>query len=289
MNSTRLEAKHMKRVVSATILILIATLGVRAQTAVESAEITQLLREFLTGAARNDVAMHDRFWAADLIYTGSAGRRRGKAEIMKDVRSAPAPKPEDPKITYSAEDIRIRQYGNMAVLAFRLVSTTEKDGKSVTANFLNTGTLRKRNRKWSVVSWQATRVPRAEEMARRELALAEAAFHKAVLDSDIKTLEALTDESFVWTPSKGEPLTRQQVLDFLKSGQLKYTKLETKDVTIQLYGDTGVVRGVSLRQHSSIPGTGGQGDASPITTLYTLTFVFRELGWKVVAMHSSRP
>ena len=40
--------------------------------------------------------MHDRFWAEDVIYTGSQGKRRGKNEIMQDVRSAPAPKPGDP-------------------------------------------------------------------------------------------------------------------------------------------------------------------------------------------------
>src|SRR5712692_8647767 len=58
-----------------------------------AAELTKLLEDFLAGASRNDAAMHDRFWAEDLIYTGSAGRRVGKADILKDVRSAPAPSP----------------------------------------------------------------------------------------------------------------------------------------------------------------------------------------------------
>jgi ketosteroid isomerase-like protein len=101
--------------------------------------------------------MHDRFWAEDLIYTGSGGRRRGKAELMKDVRSAPAPKPGDAKTTYTAEDIRIQQYGNVAIVAFRLVATTEKDGKTEVANYLNSGTFVKRKGKWQVVNWQATK------------------------------------------------------------------------------------------------------------------------------------
>ena len=148
----------MKRLFSSAILALLFALTVPAQTAPAAAELTKLLKDFLAGASHNDVAMHDRFWADDVIYTGSAGRRRGKAEIMHDVRSAPAPKPGDAKTTYTAEDVRIQQYGNTAIVAFRLVATTEKDGKTEVANYLNTGTFLKRKGKWQVVSWQATKM-----------------------------------------------------------------------------------------------------------------------------------
>jgi ketosteroid isomerase-like protein len=147
----------MKRLFLFVILTLAAALTAQAQTAPDAGELTKLLNNFLAGASRNDVAMHDRFWADDVIYTGSAGRRRGKADIMKDVRSAPAPKPGDAKTTYTAEDVRIQQYGNTAIVAFRLVGTTEKDGKTEVAKFLNSGTFLKRKGKWQVVNWQATK------------------------------------------------------------------------------------------------------------------------------------
>src|SRR5678809_169725 len=91
--------------------------------------------------------IHERFWADDLIYTRSAGRRVNKAEVMHDVRTAPAPKPTDPKTIYTAEDIRIQQYGNTAVVAFRLVATTETGGAKYVANLLNSGTFVKRDGK----------------------------------------------------------------------------------------------------------------------------------------------
>src|ERR1700688_358407 len=72
--------------------ILAMALGLHAQTAPDAAELTKLLKDFLAGASRNDAAMHDRFWADDLIYTSSAGRRMGKADIMRDQRSAAPPK-----------------------------------------------------------------------------------------------------------------------------------------------------------------------------------------------------
>lgn len=121
------------------------------------------------------------------------------------------------------------------------------------ANYLNSGTFLKRNGKWQVVNWQSTKMPRIEEAARKEVAAAEAAFHQSMLASDIKKLESLTDESFIWTHRTGEQMKRQRLLDELASGHLKYAKLETKDVVVSVYGDTAVVRGISPRQRSSIP------------------------------------
>ncbi len=277
----------MKRILSTVIVMLMLTSGLHAQTAPDSAALTSLLKEFLDGASRNDAAMHDRFWAEDLIYTGSSGRRIGKADILRDQRSAPASKSGDAATAYSAEDIRIQQYGTTAIVAFRLVGTTRREGKTETANYLNTGTFLKRNGKWQVVSWQATRMPRSEEDARKEVAIAEAAFHEAVLGSDVKKLESLLDESFIWTHRAGEQMTRRQLLDDLESGELKYSKLETNSVTVSVYGDTAVVRGMSQRQRGSSPGEASD-DAGPFTIFYTLTFINKGSGWKAVAMHSSR-
>lgn len=142
--------------------VLLACTVVAAQpvpAAPDAAVLTSLLHEFLAGASRNDAAMHDRFWAEDVIYTGSAGRRVGKADILKDVRSAPAPKPEDPRTVYTAEDVRIQQYGESALVAFRLVSTTVTPDSTQVAQYLNTGFFVKRDGEWRAVGWQATRKP----------------------------------------------------------------------------------------------------------------------------------
>ena len=130
-----------------------------APPAPDAAELTRLLREFLAGAGRNDAAIHDRFWADDLIYTGSSGRRIGKAEILNDVRTAPPPKPDDPKVEYGAEDVRIQQYGTTALVAFRLVATTTTAESTQVSRYLNTGTFVKRKGEWRAVGWQATKMP----------------------------------------------------------------------------------------------------------------------------------
>jgi ketosteroid isomerase-like protein len=141
------------------LLILVFTAPACCQDA--AAELTGLLNEFLAGAGRNDVEVHDKFWGDDLIYTRSAGSRTTKVELMKGVRAAPPPKTDSPATVFTAEDVQIRQYGNVAVVAFRLVATaTAKDGAKEISNFLNTGTFVKRNGRWQAVAWQATVVPK---------------------------------------------------------------------------------------------------------------------------------
>jgi hypothetical protein len=150
-------------IVAAAIFAFVIICPVSAQTP-DAKELTRLLNEFLVGAGTNDAAVHDRFWAEDLIYTRAAGVRIGKAELMKGAKSTPKGKTDAPTTIYKAEDVRILQYGNTAVVAFRLVGTTTKmDGKQDVNQFLNTGTFLKRKGKWQAVAWQATAIPNPKE------------------------------------------------------------------------------------------------------------------------------
>lgn len=156
----------MKRFLLSAILFLSLSSGLRAQTAPDAAELTKLLHDFLAGAGKNDIAMHDRFWADELVYTSALGRRKSKPDIMRELRAEPStPKPEEGTTVYTAEEIRVQQYGDTAIVAFRLVATTDKAGAKEVKNYLNTGTFLKRNGKWQVVAWQATAMPQAAEKA----------------------------------------------------------------------------------------------------------------------------
>jgi ketosteroid isomerase-like protein len=141
-----------------------ADMSANAQTPVprtkdSQEQIARLVREFLKGARTNDVAAHERFWADDLIYTSSAGAVRTRPEILKSVREVAAkPDPHEPKTTFSSEDMTIHDYGDFAVVNFRLAAQTQKNGKPETKYYRNTGTLRRVNGQWKVVAWQATRI-----------------------------------------------------------------------------------------------------------------------------------
>mgnify|MGYP003290958611 CR=1 FL=1 len=275
-SANRNRKEFMKTLTSCVILFLLVASTVAAQTvatqpAPDAAELTKLLNDFLAGAGVNDVAMHDRFWAEDLIYTRSAGRRVTKAEIMKDVRSAPAPKPGDPKVVYTAEDIRIQQYGDTAVVAFRLVATTQTEATKDVQYLLNCGTFVKRNEKWQVVAWQATRIPRTAEESKAAVSAAAKALYNAFFMIDGKKVTALTDPGFVWTIGSEKEIARDDVIVALKTTAAgEAFVLGDPALSISLYGDTAVVRRASSG------------------TKCTLTLANQNGTWKAVSLHTGK-
>ena len=270
------------------IVVLALAAAADAAPSADAVELTRLLREFLAGASRNDAAAHQRFWADELVYTGSSGRRIGKADILSDMRTPPSPRPAGPATTYTAEDIRIQQYGDTAIVAFRLVGTSQSGGRTEVTRYLNTGTFLKRGGEWRAVAWQATKAPRSEDETKVEIAAAQAAIDRAILAGDGKALEGLLDEAFVWTHPTGEKGTRKDLIADLAAGSLRFSRLDTGTVTVSAFGDTAIARGESQRQRSAFPGAPPGGDAQPYTSFYTTTFVNRDGVWKAVALHTSR-
>ncbi|QSE98860.1 nuclear transport factor 2 family protein [Fulvivirga lutea] len=117
--------------------------------------LTNLVNEFLSKVDSKE--MHDRFWAEDLIYTSSSGKRFGKETIMSGFSSSEEDSNSEPGPSYSAEDIQVNLLSNeVAIVAFKLVSLTS-DGSI--SQYLNSGTFQKKKGLWKVVNWQATKIP----------------------------------------------------------------------------------------------------------------------------------
>ena len=137
--------------------LLALVCGLALASPVPVREVTSLLEEFL--AKVDDPAMHDRFWAGDLVYVSAAGVVKTKAVILESMRAGDTPgsrdrKPDEPKATFSAEDVKVRPLAaDVAVLNFRLV----QHAGDKTNHFRNSGTFVKRGGRWQAVSWQATR------------------------------------------------------------------------------------------------------------------------------------
>ena len=254
-------------------IIALLSAPISAQTASDAAELTKLLNEFLAGASRNDPAMHDRFWADDLIYTRSAGRRTNKAEIMSGLKSEPARKEGEPETIYTAEDIRIQQYGDTAIVAFRLVATTKAGETTHVQNLLNSGTFLKRNGKWQVVNWHSTRMARTREQDTADVRAVATAFRQAVLKADTKKLEAVTNNTFVWFRAPGREVMRHEFLAELGSDELKPFDIQLPKEAVWLYGDTAMYTGESNKGQSP-------------TARYMMVLANDGGAWKVVALHT---
>ena len=152
------------------IAILLLAFGVAcfAKTAPDpKPQLIAMLNNFLaaashTPASATDKAVFDQFFADDVIYTRAAGLVITKADIMRSLDEPPSP--SNPVATYSAEDVTFHDYGNVAVVAFRLV---QKLSDRSTKQFRNTGTFVNRNHKWQVVAWQATAIPSGGESEKK--------------------------------------------------------------------------------------------------------------------------
>jgi len=130
-------------------------------SAADADDLSELLNGFLAHAG--EARAHERFWADDLVYTSSRGTRTDKTEIMAsfDNPESAAERAAGPE--YRAEDVDIRLYGDMAVIAFRLVAATaDETGAVREQHYFNTGTFRKSGGEWRAVAWQATVIPAAD-------------------------------------------------------------------------------------------------------------------------------
>ena len=218
----------LRRITSLIVTLFLSTTAAAEVAAPDAEELQRLLAYFLEGASRNDKAAHERFWADELVYTRSAGVRTNKAEILADL--AQGPDPSEPPTAYSAEDIRIQQYDDTAIVAFRLVGKVGGERPEM-LNFLNTGTFLKRNGEWRAVAWQATRVPvepkqeapvnltpgaTARPGLVDEIRQADADFFRAFFDTcDVEVVRRYVADDFEMIHDKGGFVSRSGA-DFVK-------------------------------------------------------------------------
>jgi hypothetical protein len=148
----------MKRFHFATVVLLLAA-GVSSPVQAQNdvAELTAMLEHFLANAEKREV--HEKFWSDDLVYSSSSGLRFGKADIMQGFGNSESESSEPPAVVYSGEEIDVRLYDDVAVVAFKLVGTPADGSEKL--YYYNTGTFLKRDGAWRVVAWQATKIPSA--------------------------------------------------------------------------------------------------------------------------------
>lgn len=139
-------------------VVVLYSASAAAEARPAEAELSALLNSFLEGASVNEAAIHERFWADDLVYTSSSGERFGKAEIMQGLSESDETTDEDTP-AYSARDVEIRVFENTAVITFRLVAEFADE---TTQNYYNTGVFRERDGQWQAIAWQATQAADTE-------------------------------------------------------------------------------------------------------------------------------
>lgn len=114
-------------------------------------EIIELEQERLNAFARDDKATFERLVTDDLTMTHSSGEVADKAGLMAVMRPST---PERPLPALSTEDVKVRVYGDAAVMTGRLVETARDGRRVVVLRFTNT--YIKQHGRWRMSAGQLT-------------------------------------------------------------------------------------------------------------------------------------
>lgn len=85
----------------------------------------------------------------------------------------------------------------------------------------------------------------AAEDVKEQVMKAEDTRNAALPKGDIAALEKIYADDLVYTNARGETLTKAQHLAELKGRKLNFQSFKHSDVQVHVYGDTGIVTGVS--------------------------------------------
>ena len=111
----------------------------------------------------------------------------------------------------------------------------------------------------------------------RELLKANLEYDAAILSNNVKTLERIFADEFVYTTPDGEVRDKAQQLAFTRSGDLKFESAQSSDVKVRVYGKTAVMTG-----QFNAKGT-FKGKNIDVRERYTAVWVKQNGRWQLVA------
>ncbi|MFD1213637.1 nuclear transport factor 2 family protein [Arthrobacter sp. GCM10027362] len=113
------------------------------------------------------------------------------------------------------------------------------------------------------------------------LRAAEARRMQALLDGDLDAFAGLCDDRLVYTHSVGRRDGKDSLLDALRSGTVKYHRIEHELERVVLAGGAAWISG-AMRA-----GITSRGQLRELDTLTTSVWVRPEAGWKLLAFHTT--
>ena len=128
---------------------------------------------------------------------------------------------------------------------------------------------------------QKDRAGQASDAATQALINVENNWVSALVKSDMAALDSILADTYVDTDEHSRRGDKQDVLSFLKSGDLKLESIKLSDMQVHIYGDAAVVIGNSEQAGSFLGG--------PVATkiIFTDTFIKQNGKWRAVASHRS--
>jgi ketosteroid isomerase-like protein len=118
--------------------------------------------------------------------------------------------------------------------------------------------------------------------AEEELLKLEKAFAEAIVRNDLEGIGRLVTDDWIIIDPNGEIVDRARFFEVIKSGALTHEMMESEDFRVRVYGDSGVVTGVTRTKGKFM------GQEFSTQERATDAFVKRDGRWQCVLTHLTR-
>lgn len=148
----------MKKTISIILLVLVPVIFARGQTRTNSQveqELRKITDELISATLSGDLKVYDRYLADDYLETDENGVVSTKAQVIANFQSPPAVA----KPTIDVEDVKVRVYGDTAVMSFRGNFRAEVGGQKIFESFRITDVYMRRNGRWQLFAEHQSRIP----------------------------------------------------------------------------------------------------------------------------------
>jgi metal-dependent HD superfamily phosphatase/phosphodiesterase len=125
-------------------------------------------------------------------------------------------------------------------------------------------------------------VPLFAADAETELAAIERQRFAAMLAADVAALDRILAPDLTYTHSNAKLETKQEFIEAIKTGALKYRAITPEEIRVRVYGSTAVLTGRCRFEVTS----GGQD--LKVLVRFTDVYVNRDRPWQMVAWQSTR-
>ena len=126
------------------------------------------------------------------------------------------------------------------------------------------------------------RRPTRASSVEKEISALEARRFKAMTEGDLTALDSILADDLTYTHSSGLTQNKNEFIEALRSGKLRYLSIELANETIRAYGTSAVGTGRATVKVNS--------EGKPMTIELRFTDVFAKIGgkWRLVAWQSTR-
>jgi ketosteroid isomerase-like protein len=135
------------------LILILAVSGLLAQTGSAVQQVRAVLQEMIQADLDGDAAALDRTTTDDYTITRDNGVVRTKAETLQGIKDRTTKFD-----SFDASDIRVRIYGDTAVVTFHEDIKGSRAGKDMSGQFREVRVFVKQGRNWRAVLAQRTRI-----------------------------------------------------------------------------------------------------------------------------------